>query len=164
MAGFRVRLPRRSSPLIPERKSCRRKRVKPLLLCRIPEDEINFGEVPEEEWESHPLSPAPVVRKAWQIRFDNQVEDVHKRWIAAGKPEIRKAPRDRIAIAPQYGPAVRKALQSAGTLHKVLVKIQPVAYDAHGRQVIVFTAVDKETAKPKPEEKPEEKPEPANAE
>lgn len=135
----------------------------PAPLVPIPEDAISFDEVPEEEWESHPLSPAPVVREAWQVRFDNRVKDVYDRWVAAGKPEVRKAPRDRIAIPPEFGAAARKALMSAGTLHKVLVKIQPVSHDPQGRQVIVFTAMDR-PAKPKPEEKPETKPEPSDAE
>lgn len=126
----------------------------PAPLVPIPEDAISFDEVPEEEWESHPLSPAPVVREAWQVRFDNRVKDVYDRWVAAGKPEVRKAPRDRIAIPPEFGAAARKALMSAGTLHKVLVKIQPVSHDPQGRQVIVFTAMDR-PAKPKSETKPE---------
>jgi hypothetical protein len=134
------------------------KTSKPLI--PVPDDVISFEEVPEGEWESHPLSDGPTPRDPAQIRFDDRVKAVHDKWIAAGRPEVRKAPRDRIAVDPKYGPAIRRMLGSAATHHKVQVKVQPVSHDQHGRQVIVFTAIDKPTVKVA--EKP--KPKPAAAE
>jgi hypothetical protein len=127
----------------------------------IPLDAIAFEEVPEDEWGTHPLSEGPAPREAFQIQFDDRVKALHTKWVEAGRPVIRNAPRDRIAISQEYAPAVRKALQSAGTLHKFLVKVQPPVNQPDGRQVIVFTVMDK----PKPEKaKTETKPEPTEAE
>lgn len=134
-------------------------------LIAVPEDAVAFEEVPEDEWGSHPLADRPMAppRDAVQVRFDERVKAIYDKWVAAGKPPVEKAPRDRIRIDPKYGPATRRMLGAAATFHKVALKAQPIVHDQEGRQVIVFTAIDK-PVKPKPEEKPEEKPEPATAE
>jgi hypothetical protein len=118
-------------------------------------DAFESEDVPQDEWESHPLSDGPV-RDASQLKVDKDVKAIHDAWIAAERPAVHDAPRKRYVVSPEIAPAMRWMLGQAGKLHDVQIKIQPVTHGADGRQVIVFTAIDK----PKPVKK-DEKPETA---
>lgn len=122
------------------------------VLKPVPLDAFNAEEVPQDEWESHPLSDGPV-RDPSQLKVDADVKNVHEKWIKAGRPAVHDAPRDRYVVSPDIAPAMKWMLGQAGKLHNVQIKIQPVTHGADGRQVIVFTAIDK----PKPVKKDEEK-------
>ena len=115
-------------------------------------DAFESEDVPKDEWETHPLSDGPV-RDASQLKVDNDVKAVHAEWIAADRPPVHDAPRKRYVVSPDIAPAMKWMLGQAGKLHNVQIKIQPVTHGADGRQVIVFTAIDK----PKPVKKDEEK-------
>lgn len=116
----------------------------------IPTDEIPAMEiVPETEWASHPLTPG-ATRKPGQIRIDNDVKALHAEWVKAGKPEIRKAPRARYTVTPELAPAYRKMITSAGTLHNLYVKVNPSVHTQDGKEVLVFTAMDRQAKAGRP--------------
>lgn len=115
-------------------------------------DAFESEDVPKDEWETHPLSDGPV-RDPSQLKVDNDVKAIHADWIAADRPPVHDAPRKRYIVSPDIAPAMKWMLGQAGKLHNVQIKIQPVTHGADGRQVIVFTAIDK----PKPVKKDEEK-------
>jgi len=119
-------------------------------LIPVPAGEFESEDVPEDEWESHPLSDGPV-RDESQVKIDNDVKIVHAAWKGAGRPDVRHSPRKRYAVKPEHAAGVRLMLGKAGTLHKVKVHIQPARHDQHGRAVIVFTAHDKPVPKEKEE-------------
>jgi hypothetical protein len=113
-------------------------------LAPVPLDMLGDAEdVPEEQWEETALK-APDERDEAQLRVDADVKAAYDAWMKAGKPAVSKSPRKRRAVAPQHGPAVRHMLGKAGRLHGVKVVISPVAHDKDGREIIVFSARDKE--------------------
>ena len=118
----------------------------------VPLDALDSAEVPEAEWGSHPLTGG-AARSEAQLKIDAQVKDLHEKWVAAGRPEIRQSPRKRFKVAPEHGPAVRHMLGKAGSLLDVHVKITPAAHDQEGREVIVYTARDR-VRKPRATETP----------
>jgi hypothetical protein len=87
---------------------------------------------------------APEERDASQLRIDGQLKAVYDAWAGAGKPAVSQSPRKRFAVSPDHGPAVRHMLGRAARLHGVRVVISPVAHDKDGRELIAFTARDKE--------------------
>jgi hypothetical protein len=115
----------------------------------VPDDMLDAAEVPEDEWSSHPLADGPE-RKPGQVKIDGQVEALHQKWVDAGKPETRQSPRNRLLVDPHHAPAVRYMLGQAATHLKVAVKIAPVAHDQNGKEVIVYTARDKQVKHRKP--------------
>jgi hypothetical protein len=123
-------------------------------LPAVPADMLDeSGLVPEEEWDSNPLTETPsAVRDAAQMKVDAKVKMVYDAWNEAGKPGIRSAPRSRYSVTPEFAPGTRAMLTRAGTFHKV--KVSPTSHnDASGNVVIVFTVTDRDKPKPKSDKK-----------
>lgn len=115
-----------------------------LALIPVPLDVLGESEdVPEDQWNDAVLT-VPEERDEAQLRIDNEVKSVYDAWVTAGKPAASKSPRKRRAALPEHAPAIRHMLGRAGRLHGVRVVIAPAAHDKNGREVIVFSARDKE--------------------
>lgn len=112
------------------------------VLAPVPLDLIEAEEVPEDEWASHPLAAGPVRNEA-QVAIDVLVAEAHKNWMEAGKPDVKRSPRKRMAVPPEHAAGVRFMLGQAAKLHGTKVHIQPASHRPDGREVIVFTATDK---------------------
>jgi hypothetical protein len=112
----------------------------------IPADELGEAEdVPESEWETTPLTASATAkpRSDAQQKIDADFKSLLDKWTAAGKPEPRKSPRSRRVISREYAPALRFMISGAATLYEVAVKFAPAAYSADGREVIVYSPVEK---------------------
>jgi hypothetical protein len=100
-------------------------------------------EVPEEEWGSHSLLRASA-RSDMQKLVDAQVKSIHDKWIAAGRPNLHRAPRARRTVSPEFAPAVRKLIASAAQHHKISVRYFETGHTKEGKEVLVYAAIDRD--------------------
>jgi hypothetical protein len=113
-------------------------------LAPVPVDLLGEAEdVPEEEWASIPPLVAPTERDAGQLRIDAEVKDAFDQWVKAGKPHATKSPRKRRVVAPEHAPAVRHMIGNAARFHNVTAIISKPAFNADGKEIIVFSVRDK---------------------
>jgi hypothetical protein len=102
-------------------------------------DALDAEDVPEEEWESHPLTDTGAIRSPAQMKIDAQVKSLFDEWVEKGRPDARHSPRKRLKVSPEDAPAIRFLIGQAGKLHDVLPKFSPVAHDQDGREVVVYS-------------------------
>jgi len=119
------------------------------VLKTVPVDELGDSEdVPEDEWEQHPLTASVAERDPAQIVLDTEFKSLLDTWVAAGKPDYRHSPRKRRVTSPEHAPAIRKMYSEAAKLYDVGVKFAPASHDQHGREVIVY-APEKKIVRPR---------------
>lgn len=104
--------------------------------------------VPQEEWESHPLSAGPE-RDPAQKKADAWVKEAHDAWVADGRPKVDAAPRFRIRSTPEHAPAYRYLLRQGASHHNVRLILDEAQHGQDGREVIVYAAVDRRKREPK---------------
>jgi len=110
------------------------------VLKDVPLDELGMSDdVPEDEWESHPLTASAGVRNESQQTLDKEFKELLDKWVEAGRPDARHSPRKRRVTSPEHAPAIRKMYAEAAKLYGVGIKFSPPAHDQHGREVIVYS-------------------------
>lgn len=119
------------------------------VLKAVPVDELGESDdVPEEEWEQHPLTATTVERDPAQVVLDTEFKALLDTWVKAGRPDYRHSPRKRRVVSPEHAPAIRKMYAESAKLYDVAVKFAPASHDQHGREVIVY-APEKKIVRPR---------------
>jgi hypothetical protein len=100
-------------------------------------------EVPESEWDSAPLAENTVPeRKPAQVKIDEAVKEIHAKWIEAGRPKARRAPRNAYEVKPELAATTSRMLTRSGSFLKVRV-IKNVTHTPQGMARITFSAIDR---------------------
>lgn len=115
------------------------------VLKTVPLDELGEDEeVPEEEWDSHPLVAANVAdRSPQQTQIDEAFKKLLDKWKEAGEPDPRRSPRSRRVVYPEHAPAIRRMITLAAKLYDIGYFFSPPAHDKDGREVIVYSPAKK---------------------
>lgn len=100
-------------------------------------------EVPESEWDSAPLAENTVPeRKPAQVKIDEAVKEIHAKWIEAGRPKARRAPRNAYEVKPELARTTSAMLTRSGSFLKVRV-VKSVTHTPQGMARITFSAIDR---------------------
>jgi hypothetical protein len=123
----------------------KREYTKREVLKMVPLDELGEDEeVPEEEWDSHPLVAANVAdRSPQQTQIDEAFKKLLDKWKEAGEPDPRRSPRSRRVVSPEHAPAIRRMITLSAKLYDIGYFFSPPAHDKDGREVIVYSPAKK---------------------